>query len=94
MNGACLQPSDRRFKRDIALLARLDNGIGLYRYRYLWSDTVYVGVMAQEVLDIVPDAVIVAADGYYRVDYARLGLRLLTWDEWIECEAAGLSRVA
>ncbi len=29
--------SDRRLKRDIVLLARL--GIGVYRYRYLWSDT-------------------------------------------------------
>ena len=95
MGGACVGiPSDRRFKRDIALLARLDNGIGLYRYRYLWSETVYVGVMAQEVVDIVPDAVNVAADGYYRVDYARLGLRLLTWDEWVGCEAAGLPRAA
>jgi hypothetical protein len=22
-----------------------DNGIGLYRYRYVWSDQVYVGVI-------------------------------------------------
>ncbi|MFY9694696.1 MAG: hypothetical protein WBF24_12145 [Xanthobacteraceae bacterium] len=29
------------------LIACLDNGLGLYRYRYLWSDTVYVGVMAR-----------------------------------------------
>jgi hypothetical protein len=36
----------------------LENGIGLYGYRYIWSDQVYVGVMAQEVAEIVPDAVI------------------------------------
>ena len=75
--------SDIRLKRDIELLARLDSGIGLYRYRYLWSDTVYVGVMAQEVAEIVPDAVRLASDGYFRVDYGRLGLRLLTWDRWM-----------
>jgi outer membrane immunogenic protein len=48
-------PSDRRLKRDVVLIARLDDGLGLYRYRYLWSDTTYVGVMAQEVALIHPD---------------------------------------
>jgi hypothetical protein len=71
-----------RLKRDIVLLARLDDGVGIYRYRYLWSDIVYVGVMAQEVAQIVPAAVILGADGYCRVNYARLGLRMMTWDEW------------
>jgi polysaccharide biosynthesis/export protein len=75
-------PSDIRLKRDIVLLDRLPNGIGLYRYRYIWSDQVYVGVMAQEVAQIVPDAVVRGADGFLRVNYARLGMRLLTWDEW------------
>ena len=38
--------------------------------------------MAQEVAQIVPDAVVRGADGFLRVNYARLGMRLLTWDEW------------
>ena len=76
-------PSDVRLKRDIVLLGRLPNGIGLYRYRYVWSDQPYVGVMAQEVARIIPDAVVQAADGFLRVNYARLGMRLLTWDEWV-----------
>jgi len=71
--------SDVRLKRDIVLLERLSNGIGLYRYRYVWSDTIYVGVIAQEVATIVPDAVSLAADGYLRVDYSRIGLQLHTW---------------
>ena len=74
--------SDIRLKRDIVLLARLDDGIGLYRYRYLWNDTLYVGVMAQEVLAIAPQAVRMGEDGYLRVDYNQLGLRFTTWDEW------------
>jgi hypothetical protein len=74
--------SDIRLKRDIIELIRLDNGIGLYRYRYRWSDQLYVGVMAQEVAEIVPDAVMRDVDGYLRVDYGRLGLKLQTWDEW------------
>ncbi len=75
--------SDIRLKRDIVLIARLDNGLGLYRYRYLWSDTVYVGVMAQEVALLRPDAVVRdALDDYLRVDYSRLGLKLMTWPQW------------
>jgi Chaperone of endosialidase len=75
--------SDIRLKRDIDLLGRLDNGLGLHRYRYLWSDQLYVGVMAQEVATIVSAAVLTGADGYLRVDYGRLGLRLQTWNQWL-----------
>jgi hypothetical protein len=80
--------SDRRLKRDIVELAHLDNGINLYRYRYRWSDQLYVGVMAQEVAEIVPNAVVRGADGYLRVDYVRLGLKLQTWDDWTASRAA------
>ena len=40
--------SDIRLKRAIALLGKRADGIALYRYRYWWSDTDHVGVMAQE----------------------------------------------
>jgi hypothetical protein len=76
-------PSDIRLKRDIAQVGELDGGINLYRYRYQWSDTTYVGVMAQEVAAVKPEAVLRDADGYLHVDYARLGLRLQTWDQWV-----------
>jgi hypothetical protein len=74
--------SDIRLKRDITQVGELDSGVGLYRYRYLWSDTTYVGVMAQEVAEVMPEAVQRGADGYLRVDYGRLGLRIQTWDQW------------
>ena len=64
------------------LIDRLANGIGIYRYRYLWSDTVYVGVMAQEVAMINPRAVVRGSDGFLGVNYAALGLRLLTLPQW------------
>ena len=80
--------SDIALKRDIILMAWLAAGFGLYRYRYRWSNTVYVGVMAQEVAQVVPEAVIRAADGYLRVNYERLGLRLMTWDEWMHAHDA------
>ena len=75
--------SDARLKRDITPIAKLENGLRLYRYRYAWSDTLYVGVLAQEVLEVAPSAVLRGADGYLRVNYARLGLRMQLWEEWI-----------
>ncbi len=76
-------PSDIRLKRDIVLVARLDNGLGIYRYRYVWSDTVFVGVMAQEVALLRPDAIVRnGLDDYLRVDYSRLGLQLMTLPQW------------
>jgi hypothetical protein len=74
--------SDVRFKRDITLLGRRDDGLGIYSYRYLWSDTVYAGAMAQEVALIHPNAVVRdPLTGYLAVDYARLGLRPVTLKE-------------
>jgi hypothetical protein len=75
--------SDLRAKHDIALLGHLDNGLGFYRFSYNGSDAAYVGVMAQEVEAIMPDAVVRGDDGYLRVNYGRLGLHMQTWDEWV-----------
>ena len=74
--------SDIRLKRDITRIGQLDNGLALYSYRYLWSDTVYVGVIAQEVALGMPNAVVKGDDGYLRVDYGKLGLRMRTLEEW------------
>ncbi len=81
--GSNITPSDTRLKRDIHMIGRLANGLTLYRFRYLWSDVEMVGVMAQEVLEVVPQAVTEGADGYYRVDYGLLGLRCVTYAEWL-----------
>jgi opacity protein-like surface antigen len=79
--GGCC-PCDVRLKRDITLVGRLEDGLGIYRYRYLWSDTVYVGVMAQEVALDHPDAVVRGPFGYLSIDYSKLGLKLMTLSEW------------
>ena len=73
-----------RLKQDIVALTRLDNGLELYRFRYKGNDTtVYVGVMAQEVEKLDPRAVSRDSEGYLMVDYDRLGLDFMTWDEWV-----------
>ncbi len=85
--GVGVYISDIRVKHDIVPLQRLANGLELYSYRYLWSDQVYVGVMAQDVQAVRPDAVTRGPDGFLRVDYRRLGLRLQTIDEWKAAQA-------
>ena len=62
----------------LVVVARRSDGLGLYRFKYLWSENVYVGVMAQEVALLRPDAVIRdALTGYMAVNYAQLGLQPL-----------------
>jgi hypothetical protein len=74
--------SDIRLKHDVVLLGRLDNGLGFYRFAYNGSDKTYVGVIAQEVRAVQPDAVVRGRDGYLRVSYERLGLRFQSYDDW------------
>ena len=50
--------SDIRLKHDIVLLGRLDNGLGFYRFIYNGGDKAYVGVMAQEVQAVMPEAIV------------------------------------
>jgi hypothetical protein len=75
--------SDVRAKHDIALLGVLENGLGFYRFSYNGSDRAYVGVMAQEVQSLMPEAVMLGEDGYLRVNYDMLGLRMKTWESWV-----------
>ncbi len=75
--------SDINAKHDIVLIGRLDNGLGFYRYSYNGSDKVYVGVMAQEVQNVMPEAVVRGRDGYLRVFYEKLGLKFETYDHWV-----------
>jgi hypothetical protein len=74
--------SDRRLKTDIVPVGRLRAGVPLYRFRYIGRKEVYVGVMAQDVLRQVPEAVITDATGFLRVDYARLETFMMTLAEW------------
>jgi hypothetical protein len=82
--GLVFGPSDRRLKRDITLLATLANGMKIYSFRYNWSDTVYVGLMAQDLLlnGAWRDAVVRQANGFYAVNYGALGLRMTTLEDW------------
>jgi Chaperone of endosialidase len=74
--------SDIRLKRDIAEVGKLANGLTLYRFRYLRGDDEFVGVMAQDVLEVIPGAVITAPDGFYRVRYELVGFKMCLYSDW------------
>jgi hypothetical protein len=85
--GKPLPPSDARLKVNIKPVAILPNGLRLYSFQYRRNPTTtYVGVMAQDLLQSenseFRDAVVVGSDGYYAVNYDKLGLKMLTLNEW------------
>ena len=64
--------SDRRLKTDIHEIGKAANGLPLYVFSYTNDPTRqrHVGVMAQDVLGVNPDAVS-EENGHYVVDYAK-----------------------
>jgi len=77
----CIQDSDRRLKTDIIAVGKTSAGLPLYQFRYrAGDDAVYVGVMAQDVLNYMPAAVVVKPNGYMGVNYPMLGLRMTRID--------------
>lgn len=81
-------PSDLRLKRSVSYIGNIHN-FRLYKYQYIWSDTFYVGVMAQDLLESHPEALTIDRYGYYHVDYLRLGIKLQTYEEWLENQKNG-----
>src|SRR5262249_35900339 len=76
--------SDIRLKQDVVPVMRLSSGLELYRFRYKSADhTGYVGVMAPEVQKVQPSAVWRDHNGYLVVNYDRIGVRFMTWKEWL-----------
>lgn len=69
---AATMMSDRRFKANIRRIGTLANGLATYAFNYIGDKAQQFGVMAQEVLDVIPDAVSHGADGFMRVDYGKV----------------------
>ena len=60
--------SDVRLKENVELIGKSPSNINIYKFNYKGKDTVYEGVMAQE----VPWASIEDQDGYLMVDYSKV----------------------
>jgi hypothetical protein len=75
MGKAAITASDIRLKADIEPAGER-NGHNWYKFRYVWDEpgTVREGVMAQEVMQTHPEAVITHPLGFYMVNYEALGV--------------------
>lgn len=63
--------SDKRLKQNIRRLKAVFKGFNLYEFDYVWGGPRRIGVMADEVLKVKPEAV-VNIGGYLAVNYAAL----------------------
>lgn len=68
--GLAMMASDRRLKTDVKRIGDHPLGIGIYSYKIKGNPE--VGVMADEVLRVKPEAVARDKDGYLMVNYAML----------------------
>ena len=65
--------SDLRLKEDVRCIGTTVFGLPLYHFKYRGRPETYEGVMAHEVMQVMPGAVSRGADGYHRVNYGALG---------------------
>lgn len=64
--------SDARLKTDITRIGTSHSGIPVYSYRYGDAPDLYTGVMAQDLLEHAPDAIVPLKNGYFAVDYSKI----------------------
>ena len=69
-------PSDMRLKKDIIRVGTTRYQLPLYDFNYIDQPGRFEGVMAQDVLKVMPEAVSIGADGFYRVNYTMLGIEM------------------
>jgi len=80
--------SDIRLKEDIRRLGKSPSGLPVYSFKYredmkehlrdsVDTHTIYFGVMAQDLLELAPDAVGVDPSGYYNVDYSKIDVNFI-----------------
>ena len=75
--------SDRRLKEDIKFLHEdMNSGLNVYEFSYVGEpNRRFIGVMADEVEEVFPEAVHYGEDGYASVDYAAIGMRMIEVSE-------------
>jgi len=61
--------SDRRLKENIQKIGESISGLGIYKFNYIGKTKQYIGAMADEVIKVVPEAVVTMDNGYLGVNY-------------------------
>lgn len=78
LGAAYIKSSDRRLKQNIEMVGR-DERTGLNLYEFAYKDMPHErwrGVMADEVLQVMPSAVHTNEEGFMSVDYGALGIEM------------------
>lgn len=70
--GGAIAMSDNRLKENVARVGTLANGLATYAFNYIGDTLRRFGVMAQDALSVVPDAVVTMPNGYMAVDYRKV----------------------
>ena len=86
--------SDRRLKSDIRFREVTPSGLRLYDFRYAGDARSFTGVLAQDLLSDGNQSLAVTEmeSGYFRVNYAALGLQHLVTPAMREAGAKALAR--
>lgn len=74
--GSLFGKSDARLKDKVQEVGTYENGLPMYEFNYLGEPTRFRGVMAHDVADQYPDALILEDDGYLAVNYGALGISM------------------
>lgn len=64
--------SDRRAKKNIRRVGQTDDGLPIYTYEYKDGGPTQMGVIAQEVAEVKPEAVVPHESGMLAVDYSKI----------------------
>ena len=72
LGSAGILASDEELKENIVQVGELADETNIYMYNYKGDDVPQIGVIAQEIEQTNPSAVIEGMDGYKRVDYAKV----------------------
>lgn len=88
--------SDERLKTDVQYVETLPNGVKIYAYRYKGDERVFYGAMAQELRKDkrFAHAVTRGKDGYYRVNYAKLGIKVAHGEMFAKAGEAAARRAS
>lgn len=62
--------SDRRLKENIKKIGKSISGLNIYKYNYIGKAKQYIGAMADEVMQVKPEAVVTMDNGYLGVNYS------------------------
>lgn len=76
VGGVLSMFSDKRLKKDIKKLKELKEGLNLYTFKYIDGSGPFIGVMADEVAKVYPEALGPEVEGFATVNYGVLNERL------------------